>query len=91
MNLGDMISKMNPEMLSQGLKKISSMLTPEQTAQMEQAIKSMNTDGLNSQFNNLSADALKKELESNPNLAKNLAKNPELMKKLTEIFNNKTK
>ena len=39
MNLSDMISKMNPEMLSKGLKQVSSMLTPEQTAQMEAAIK----------------------------------------------------
>ena len=86
MNLNDMISKMNPEMLAKGLKQVSSMLTPEQTAQMEQAIKSMDKGDLNQQLNNLSADALKNELLNNPALAKNLASNPELMSNLAKIF-----
>ena len=87
MNLSDMISKMNPEMLSKGLKQISGMLTPEQTAQMEAAIKSMEKGELNNQINSLSAEDLKAELLNNPSLAKNLAKNPELVNKLAEIIN----
>lgn len=86
MNLSDMISKMNPEMLSKGLKQISGMLTPEQTAQMEAAIKSMEKGELNNQINSLSAEDLKAELLNNPSLAKNLAKNPELVNKLAEIL-----
>ena len=86
MNLSDMISKMNPEMLSKGLKQISGMLTPEQTAQMEAAIKSMEKGELNNQINSLSAEDLKTELLNNPSLAKNLAKNPELVNKLAEII-----
>lgn len=86
MNLSDMISKMNPEMLSKGLKQISGMLTPEQTAQMEAAIKSMEKGELNNQINSLSAEDLKSELLNNPSLAKNLAKNPELVNKLAEII-----
>lgn len=89
MNLNDMISKMNPEMLSKGLKQVSSMLTPEQTAQMEAAIKNMDKGNLNSQLNNLSAEALKKELANNPALAKKLAQNPELLNNLAAIFKNK--
>ena len=86
MNLSDIISKMNPEMLSKGLKQISGMLTPEQTAQMEAAIKSMEKGELNNQINSLSAEDLKTELLNNPSLAKNLAKNPELVNKLAEIL-----
>jgi len=86
MNLSDMISKMNPEMLSKGLKQVSSMLSPEQTAQMEAAIKSMDKGSLDNKLNNLSAEDLKKELLNNPNIAKNLAGNPELMSNLAAIF-----
>ena len=86
MNLIDMISKMNPEMLSKGLKQISGMLTPEQTAQMEAAIKSMEKGELNNQINSLSAEDLKAELLNNPGLAKNLAKNPELVNKLADVI-----
>ena len=86
MNLSEMISKMNPEMLSKGLKQVSSMLTPEQTAKMEEAIKSMDKGSLDNEMKNLSAEDLKKELIGNPNLAKNLAANPELLQNLTKIF-----
>ena len=86
MNLIDMISKMNPEMLSKGLKQVSPMLSPEQISQMEKTIKSMDKGALNDQLNNLSGDDLKKELENNPNLAKTLASNPELMSNLVKIF-----
>ena len=89
MNLSDMISKMNPEMLSKGLKQISGMLTPEQTAQMEAAIKSMEKGELNNQINSLSAEDLKTELLNNPSLAKNLAKNPELVNKLADVIKNR--
>ena len=86
-----MISKLNPKMLSEGLKKISPMLSQNQLAEMENAIKSLDKGELNSKMKSLSAEDLKKELENNPNLAKNLSQNKELMQKLTEIFNQKNR
>ena len=91
MNINDMISKLNPKMLSEGLKKISPMLSQNQLAEMENAIKSLDKGELNSKMKSLSAEDLKKELENNPNLAKNLSQNKELMQKLTEIFNQKNR
>lgn len=86
MDLQDMISKMNPQMLSQGLKKVSGMLTPEQLREMEKAIKNVDKGELNSKLNSLNAQDLQKELQRNPNLAKQLSKNPALMSQLSEIF-----
>lgn len=86
MNLQDMIAGMNPQMLSQGLKKISGMLTPEQMKEMERAIKNVDNGELNQKLNSLNAQDLQKELQKNPNLAKQLAKNPELMSKLNSIL-----
>lgn len=86
MNFGDMLSNLNPKMLSEGLKKISPMLSEEQLLEMEAAIKNLDKGELNEKMRALSAQDLKKELENNPNLAKNLSKNKELMQKLTQIF-----
>ena len=76
-------------MLSQGLKQISSKLTPEQLKQAEEAIKSMSKGELNQQLNNLTPDQLKQQLANNPQIAKQLAENPELMSKLNSIIKNK--
>lgn len=86
MDIGKMLSNMNPETLQNGLKQISSMLTPEQAAQAEQAIKNLDKDSLQKNLNSFSAESLKKELESKPQILKNLAKNPELMSKLAEAL-----
>ena len=86
MILQDMIEGMNPQMLSQGIKKISGMLTPEQMKEMERAIKNVDKGELNQKLNSLNAQDLQKELQKNPNLAKQLAKNPELMSKLNSIL-----
>ncbi len=86
MDLQDMISKMNPQMLSQGLKRVSGMLTPEQMKEMERAIKNVDKGALNQKLNSLNAQDLQRELQSNPNLARQLAQNPALMSQLTEIF-----
>lgn len=86
MDLQDMISKMNPQMLSQGLKKVSSMLTPQQLKEMENAIKTVDKGTLNQKLNSLSAQDLQRELQNNPNLAKQLAQNPALMSQLSDIF-----
>ncbi len=89
MNIQDAISKMSPQMLAQGLKQLSSTMTPEQLSQAEAAIKSMTKDDLNQQLKSLDANALLKELNNNPALTKQLAQNPELMSKLTQILKNK--
>ncbi len=89
MNINDMISKMNPELLSKNLKKISPMIGEEQAKKMEQAIKNMGKNELLDGIKSLSGDDFKRELENNPALLKSLSKNPELIKKLSAIFNEK--
>jgi len=89
MNIGDMISKMNTEVLKSKISMISNMLTPEQQKQMEQVIRDFDSEKFKKQLDSVSQGDLKKGLENNPQLAKQLASNPELMKKLTEIFKNK--
>ncbi len=89
MNLQDMISKMSPQMLSQGLKQISKTLTPEQLSQAEAAIKGMSDGSLQKQLKALDSEQLSHELQNNPNLAKQLAQNPELLKALTAVISKK--
>ncbi len=86
MTLEEMIRNMNPQMLSAALSKMSSMLSPEQMKQVENAIKNTDKGALNQKLNNLTAADLQKELQSNPDLAKKLAANPELMQKLNGVF-----
>lgn len=86
MNLQEMLSKMSPQMLQQGLKQVSSMLTPEQMKQVENAIKSTDKGVLNQQLNSLNTADLQKELQKNPAIAKQLTQNPQLMKQLNDIF-----
>ena len=85
MNIQDMISKMSPQMLAQGLKQLSGGLSPEQLKQAEAVIKAMSTGNTGEQLKNLNADQLVKELQNNPTMAKQLAQNPQLMEKLSEI------
>ena len=89
MNLQEMLSKMSPQMLAQGLKQISGKLAPDQLKQAESAIKSMSSGDLKNKLNNLDAEQLKQQLQNNPDLAKQLASNPELLTKLTSIVKNK--
>ncbi len=89
MNIQEMISKMSPQMLSQGLKQISASLSPEQLTQVENAIKSMSSGDLSKGLSKLNTEQLSQELQSNPALAKQLANNPELLSKLSSILKNK--
>ncbi len=89
MDFQDMISKMNPQMLAQGLQKISSSLSPEQLRQVEQTIKNTDKGTLNRKLNALNFQDLKKELNNNPEILKQLAQNPELVSKLQEIMKKK--
>ncbi len=89
MNLQEMISKMSPQMLAQGLKQISGKLSPEQLKQAENAIKSMSNEDFKSQIQNLDAKQLQQELQNNPAMAKALASNPQLMSQLSNIVNKK--
>lgn len=86
MTIKDMIKNMNPQMLQNALSRMNSILSPEQIKQVENAIKSTDKGTLNQRLNNLNADDLKRELQSNPQLAKQMANNKELMNKLNGIF-----
>ena len=86
MTIEDMIKNMNPQMLQNALSRMNSILSPEQIKQVENAIKSTDKGTLNQRLNNLNADDLKRELQSNPQLAKQMANNNELMNKLNGIF-----
>ncbi|MEE1047633.1 MAG: hypothetical protein U0M60_09435 [Clostridia bacterium] len=86
MNLEDMIKNMNPQMLSNALSQMGNMLSPEQLKQVEKAIKSTDKGTLNQKLNSLSTADLQRELQRNPNLAKQLANNPELMQKINGVF-----
>ena len=77
MNIGDMISKMNTEVLKQKFSMIENMLTPEQKKNMEQAIRDFESGDI------------KEKLKNNPELLKGLAKNPDLINKLSEILKKK--
>ncbi len=82
MNINEMLSKMSPEMLANGLKQISRGLTPEQMKQAENAIKGSNI------ANDLGSIDLK-TLQQNPQKLKDIAQNKELISKLQEIVNKK--
>ena len=86
MTIEDMIKNMNPQMLQNALSRMNSILSPEQIKQVENAIKSTDKGTLNQRLNNLNADDLKRELQSNHQLAKQMANNKELMNKLNGIF-----
>ena len=86
MTIEDMIKNMNPQMLQNALSRMNSILSPKQIKQVENAIKSTDKGTLNQRLNNLNADDLKRELQSNPQLAKQMANNKELMNKLNGIF-----
>ena len=83
MNIQEMISKMDPKMLAQGLAQLSKGLSPEQLKQAEAAIKSVgeakNLDGVD-------INSLQKELQQNPQMLKSLAQNPDLIEKLQKII-----
>jgi len=86
MNFQEMLSKMNPQMLAQGLDAISKNLSPEQLKQAEAAIKATKiAENLKSGDPN----QLLSELKNNPQLLSALAKNPDLIKNLENIVKNK--
>lgn len=86
MNIQEMLSKMNSQMLMQGLKQISQGLTPEQLKNAEAAIKSA---GLSQELGNVDINSLQKTLQSNPDMLKNLVQDKALMEKLEKIVKNK--
>lgn len=89
MNIDDMIKNMNPQMLSNAVSKMSSILTPQQLKQVQNVIQSSDKGDLNKKLNNLSTADLQRELQKNPMLAKQLADNPEIAEKLNQIFKKK--
>ena len=81
-----MLSKMNSKMLLDGLNRISKGLSPEQLKMAEAAIKSTN---LKKELQNVNVDNLQKQLQSNPDILKELMANKDLMKNLENIVKNK--
>ena len=86
MNIQEMLSKMNSQMLMQGLKQISQGLSEEQLKQAESIIKS---SGAAKSLGNINIENFQSELSKNPDALKNLVQNRELMAKLEQIVKNK--
>ena len=86
LNIEEMLSKMNSKMLLDGLNRISKGLSPEQLKMAEAAIKSTN---LKKELQNVNVDNLQKQLQSNPDILKELMANKDLMKNLENIVKNK--
>ncbi len=86
MNLEDMLKNMNPQMLNNAMAQMGNNLSPEQMEQVKQAIQNSDKGTLNQKLNHLNSDDLKRELQKNPALAKQLSNNPEVMKKINQIF-----
>lgn len=86
MNIEDMIKNMNPQNLQSAIAKMGKMLTPEQLKQVQQTIQQTNKGELNRKLNHLSQADFMRELQQNPQLAKQLANNPEVMQKINQIF-----
>lgn len=86
MNLQDVLSKMNSQMLAQGLKQISQGLSPEQLKQAEAVIKG---SGLADKMESVDIAGIQKELQGNPDIINQLKNNPELLAKLEGIVKNK--
>ncbi len=82
MNIQEMLSKMNPQMLAQGLKQISNGLTPEQ---LQMAADAINKSGLSGKGGQTNPRELQKQLQSNPDMIKKLAQDPNLLSKLEQI------
>lgn len=82
MNINEMLSKMSPEMLANGLKQISQGLSAEQLKQAENTIKN----------SNIAKDLGKvdlKTLQQNPQKLKDIVQNKELIAQLQQIINKK--
>ena len=86
MNIQDLISKMSPEMLAQGLKQLSGGLSQEQLKKAEETIKMMNHGALEKELAGLDTSGLQETLQKNPEHMKQLAKNPQLVTALAEII-----
>ena len=82
MNIQEMLSKMNPQMLSQGLKQISKGLTPQQ---LQMAADAINKSGLSKEIGHANPEELQKQLQANPDMLKKLTQDPNLLSKLEQI------
>ncbi len=86
MTLQEMLSKMTPQMLMQGLKQISQGLSEEQLKQAENVIKE---SGLSEKISETDKQSIQSFLSQNPKELKALAGNKELISKLEKIVKNK--
>lgn len=86
MKIEDMMKSMNPQKLSQMLSQMDGMLSPQQKQQIQQAFQKENLGQIQAQLGQVKPQDLKRELEKNPALAKQLASNPALMQKINQIL-----
>ena len=82
MNINEMLSKMSPEMLANGLKQISQGLSADQLKQAENTIKNSN---IAKDLGNVDL----KTLQQNPQKIKEILQNKELIAQLQQIMNKK--
>ena len=82
MNIQEMLPKMNPQMLAQGLKQISNGLSPEQ---LKMAADAINKSGLSKEVGHANPEELQKQLQANPDMLKKLTQDKNLLAKLEQI------
>lgn len=82
MNIQEMLSKMTPQMLAQGLKQISGGLSPEQ---LKMAADAINKSGLSGESGQVNPAELQKQLQANPDMIKKLSQDPNLLATLEKI------
>lgn len=89
MNMEEMLKNVDPNKLNGMLQKLEGVLTPQQMKQVRQTVQGGNPSAVQQKMKNYSAEDLKRELEKNPALARQLAANPEIMNQLNRILGKK--
>ena len=80
MNIQEMLSKISPEQLQQGMKQLG--LSPEQMNKVNNMVNSNNPE---KELSKINPDELNAMLKNNPNLAKQLQQ-ANMLSKINEIF-----
>ena len=89
MNMEEMLKNVDPNKLNSMLQKLEGVLTPQQMKQVRQTVQGGNPAAVQQKIKQCSAEDLKRELEKNPALARQLAANPEIMNQLNHILGKK--
>ena len=83
-DIQDMISKMDPQKLQEGINSISGMLSPEQMQQIQAALGGTN---LAQGLKNIDVNEIQAQLDQNPQLIQQL-QNVAKLKNIADIFKN---